>query len=161
MVVRREFKDIENIIDEAVDIEVDGGVSFVTKYDNAALIIKELFGYEQFVPCFIQLSDPMWDGYDREFIISINDNKDVYCEKYYRNGRYLNSEDGIVFILPDCCEECVSHLHSADCDVGIFIDVDFENYDDTECDDITEPVNEIHLEFAVEPNILGYIFGFH
>lgn len=161
MVVRREFKDIENIIDEAVDIEVDGGVSFVTKYDNAALIIKELFRYEQFVPCFIQLSDPMWDGYDREFIISINDNKDVYCEKYYRDGRYLNNEDGIIFILPDCCEECVSHLHSADYDGSIFIDVNFENYDDVECDDITEPVNEIHLELAVEPNILRYIFGFH
>ena len=161
MVVRKEFKDIECMINDAVSIDANDGVSFVTKYDNAALILKELLGYEQLIPYFIQLTDPSWDRYDKEFIISVNNNGEVFCEKYYRNDKYING-DGIIFILPDCDEECVTHLHSTCYEYDILVDVSFADNTDFECDGLcgtkcdTVCVDEF-CDSSAEPNIHWYL----
>lgn len=162
MVVRKEFNDIECMIDDAVSIDANEGVSFVTKYDNATLILKELFGYEQLMPYFIRLTEPSWDGYDREFIISVNNNGEVFCEKYYRNGKYING-DGIIFILPDCCEECVAHLHNTCYEYNILVDVSFADDTDSECGGLCGTkcdavfVDELCDSLKIKPYIHWYL----
>lgn len=138
MVVKKKYEDIEDMINEAVDIDTEWGTSFITKYDNAALILKELIGHEKFMPYFIELSDPSWDWYDKEFLITINNDGEVYCEKFSRNDKYLNSEDDIYFVLPDCDDECVEFVHKSE-NVSVIVDVTFED-DEDEIDD--EPVDE-------------------
>ena len=156
MVVKKGFKDIKDMITEAIDIDVESGISFITKYDNAALIVKELLGCYGLMPHFIQLSDPMWDSYDNEFIITVNSDGDVFCEKYCRDGKYLLSEDDVIFILPDCTVECAEFIYgNNDC---VIVEIDFKDLDAVECDDDIEPINEIQLELVVEPNILRHLF---
>lgn len=138
MDVRKRYNDIEDMINDAVNIDIECGVSFITKYDNAALILKELIGREQFMPCFIELSDPLWDSYEKEFIITIDCDDDVYCEKFSRNGKYVNSEDDVYFVLPDCDDECVEFVHNSE-NTSVIVDVTFED-DEAEIDD--EPADE-------------------
>lgn len=128
MVVKKEFNDIESLVSEAIDIDCEFGVSFITKYDNATVILKELLGYTELTPFLIEISDPSFDGYDKEFIISVSNDDKVFCEKFYRNNKYLSPDGGVVFVLPDCSDECISHIYkykaSFFIDVGIDDDID-------------------------------------
>lgn len=138
MDVRKRYDDIEDMINDAVNIDIDCGISFITKYDNAALILKELIGREQFMPYFIELSDPSWDWYDKEFIITINNDGEIYCEKFSRDGKYINSEDDVYFVLPDCDSDCVEFVHNNG-NESVIVDVTFDS-DEDEIDD--EPFDE-------------------
>lgn len=128
MVIKKEFNCIEDIVDDALSIDCDFGFSFITKYTNASIILKELFKQEELTPFLIDISDESFDGYDKEYIISVNNDGEVFCEKFYRKDRYIIPDNGVNYILKDCTDECISHLYKyEDC---IFIDVVFE--DETE-----------------------------
>lgn len=111
MVVRKEYENIESMVCDALDICCESSATFIAKYDSAVIILKELLGYEEFVPFLIDISDPLYSGYDREFIITVNDNDEVFCEKFYRNNKYIIPNDGVIFITLDCSDECVSYLY--------------------------------------------------
>lgn len=128
MHVGKSFVDIESMICDALEIDCENIVSFIAKYDDAAIILKELLKYDEFNPFYVDLSDPSFDGYDKEFIISVNNDGDVFCEKYYRKYGYITPDDGLTFVLPGCSDECVSHLYKYK--DRLFIDVEFE--DETE-----------------------------
>lgn len=138
MVVKKRYEDIEDMINEAVDIDTECGTSFITKYDNAALILNELIGHEKFMPYFIELSDPAWDWYKKEFIITINNDGEIYCERFSRNDKYLSSEDDVYFVLPDCDDKCVEFVHNSE-NASVIVDVTFED-DEAEIDD--KPADE-------------------
>lgn len=128
MHVEKNFVDIENMICDAIEIDCENIVSFIAKYDDAVIILKELLKYDGFNPFCIDLSDPSFDGYDKEFIVSFGADGDVFCEKYCRKDGYIIPNDGVTFILPGCSDECVSHLYKYR--DGLFINVEFE--DETE-----------------------------
>lgn len=128
MHVEKNFVDIESMICDALEIDCENIVSFIAKYDDAAIILKELLKYDEFNPFCINLNGTSFDGYNKEFIISVNDDGDVFCEKYYRKDGYITPDDGVTFILPDCSDECVSHLYKYK--DRFFVVVDFE--DETE-----------------------------
>ena len=58
MLVEKSFIDIENTVEDALEIDCEFGVSFITKYDNAIVILKELLRYGETMPFFIDISDP-------------------------------------------------------------------------------------------------------
>ena len=153
MLVRKSFNDIESIVEDALDIDCEFGVSFITKYDNAIVILKELLGYTELTPFLIDISDPSFDGYDKEFIISVS-NDEVFCEKFYRNGKYLSPDDGVVFVLPDCSDECISHIYKYK--ASFFIDVDIN--DDIEKCECCED-NDVHVKTIKDNdgNVIGYV----
>lgn len=124
MVVRKSFEDIESVVDEALDIDCDYGVSFITKYENTTIILKELLGYAELMPILIDVSDPLFDGYDKEFIISVTDNGEVFCEKLFRNNGYLHPTDGVIYIFDDCDDECLSHFYGYNC---FLVNVNIDN----------------------------------
>ena len=125
MVIKKEFNCIKDVVDDALSIDCNFGVSFVTKYDNAVIVLKELFKYEELTPFLIDISDESYDGYNKEYIISVSNDGNVFCEKFYRKDRYIMPDDGINYIFKDCTDECISHLYKyKDC---IFIDTDFED----------------------------------
>lgn len=142
MLVEKSFIDIENAVEDALEIDCEFGVSFITKYDNAIVVLKELLRYGETMPFFIDISDPSWDGYDKEFVISINNDDEVFCEKFCRDGKYLSPDDGVVFILPDCSDECLTHLYKyEDCFfVKANIDDDIEPCNCCQNDDVYERV---------------------
>lgn len=154
MLVEKNFIDVENVVEDALDVDCEFGVSFITKYDNAVIILKELLRYgDDAMPFFIDVSDPSWDGYDKEFIISFNNDSEVFCERFCRDGRYITPDDGVIFILPDCSDECLSHLYKyKDCFyVKACIDDDIEPCDCCQEDDGYEKFIKDD-----DGNIIGY-----
>lgn len=140
MVVRKDFKDIESMVDDALSIDSDFGVTFVTKFENATSIIKYIFAFSPFIPFFIQLSDPSFDGYDKEFIISITNDDELFVEKFYRKDRYLTPDDGLIFVLPDCSDECIGHLYKYN--DSFYVEVGFDDNEsdggNSECESNTD-----------------------
>lgn len=128
MHVEKSFVDIESMICDVLEIDCESIVSFIAKYDDAAIILKELLKYDEFNPFYVDLNDPSFNGYDKEFIISVNYDGDLFCEKYYRKDGYITPDDGVTFILPGCSDECVSYLYKYR--DRFFVVVDFE--DETE-----------------------------
>lgn len=125
MVIRKKFNCIEDVVDDALSIDCDFGISFITKYANANIILKELFKQEELTPFFIDISDESFAGYDKEYIISVNNDGEVFCEKFYRKDRYVVPDDGVNYIFKDCTDECISYLYKhQDC---IFIDTDLDD----------------------------------
>lgn len=136
MVVKREKVNIENLINEAMEIE-GKDISFIAKFDIASVILKELLAYDdKLMPCIIEIGEPSWDGYDREYIVSVFDG-DIFCEKFVCDGSYLTPNDGVTFILPDCDDKCVSYLHNKEFEDRIFVDITdlVDENDVVECDD--------------------------
>lgn len=125
MLIKKEFEDIECMVCEAVEIDCNDGISFISKYDNAILILKYLFEYDDIMPYHIEIFDADWDGYDSEFIITLDDCGNVFCEKFYRNDRYLYPPDGVTFILQDCTDECREHIRNNNDRYSFFIDARF------------------------------------
>ena len=132
MVLKKEFEDIKSmVIDVLTNIESNNGISFITKYDNATLILKYIFKYGNFDINHVELTSPDWDCYDREFIISVYDGE-VFCERFFKDDRYLLPNDGIDFVLPDCTDECTKHIYSKDYSCMFFVKVNFDESDDDE-----------------------------
>ena len=124
MVIRKEFEDIEHLVDEALSIDCEFGVSFIATYEDAAIILKEVLSYDdELVPFSVEIGDPSFDGYDKEYIISVN-NGEVFCEKFYRKDRYLYVDEGINFVLPNCTDECMAHIKKSREDFVVKVDFD-------------------------------------
>lgn len=125
MHVEKKYLDAATMIDDALNMDCNSDITFITKYDDATIVLKELFECGDFIPCLINIEDVGYRGYDKEFIITVNDDGEVFCEKYHRENGYFIPNDGVIFVLPDCTEECVSHLNKYK--DRIYIDVVFED----------------------------------
>lgn len=125
MVIKKEFNCIKDVVNDALSIDCDFGVSFIAKYTNASIILKELFKQEELTPFLIDISDESFANYDKEYIISVSNDGEVFCEKFYRKNRYITPDDGVNYVFKDCTDECISHLYKhQDC---IFIDIDLDD----------------------------------
>lgn len=154
MLVEKKYVDLESMLEDALSIDCDFGVTFVTKFENASFILKEILSFSEFMPFLIELSDPSFDGYNKEFIISVSNDGELFCEKFYRKDKYLMPDDGVIFVLPDCSDECISHLYKYnDC---FYIEVGFEDCEldenDCECivhtDDFVKSDSKKDLSFS-------------
>jgi len=124
VVIRKEFEDIEHLVDEALSIDCEFGVSFIATYEDAAIILKEVLSYDDELVLFsVEIGDPSFDGYDKEYIISVN-NGEVFCEKFYRKDRYLYVDEGINFVLPNCTDECMAHIKKSRDSFVVKVDFD-------------------------------------
>jgi len=124
VVIRKEFEDIEHLVDEALSIDCEFGVSFIATYEDAAIILKEVLSYDDELMLFsVEIGDPSFDGYDKEYIISVN-NGEVFCEKFYRKDRYLYVDEGINFVLPNCTDECMAHIKKSRDSFVVKVDFD-------------------------------------
>ena len=80
------------------------GVNIVAKYDVIMPILNELIKESPFMLVSAEISDVMWDGYDKEFCLSVNHDGEVFIEKAYLEEKdvYLYIGDGLTFIHNDC-----------------------------------------------------------
>lgn len=151
MVVRKDYKDIESMIDDALSIDNDFGITFITKFENATSILKYIFAFSPFTPFFIELSDPDFDMYDKEFIVSVNNNDELFAEKFYRKDKYLIPDDGVIFVLPDCSDECISHLYKYE--NSFYIEVGFDDDESEDADNECETYIDKLLQSDVEKEL--------
>ena len=109
-------------------------IAVIAKPDEAKEIFKELvcMGYDI---CNITYEHIDWDGYDDEYILSMN-HDGIWLEKFKReDGKYLTDESTITYILDNCSSKVIPYCKGkAVYEVTIGIDEE----DDEWCDDCSE-----------------------
>lgn len=78
------------------------GINIVCHYDEMIEILNSLVKNTNFTMSFIELSDPEWDGYTNEFILTIDDDGYLHCQKAIYEGHtdYIFI-DGFAFVSSD------------------------------------------------------------
>ena len=138
---RLEFNDYEEFACEVADTFDDirrnddlDDIAIIAHYDDAKYIIREILclGYNL---NSIELKNPELGYDDVPYIISvcgIDSEHEVWCEPMVRNnGKYIDDESSIIYVLDNCSSEVLKHLDS-ECifEVGIG--------DECGCDDCEE-----------------------
>ena len=79
------------------------GVSVIAHYEVMIDFINELVKNTDFSLINISIEDPEMDGYDREWVLTIDPDGYIWCEKVYRSGHggYLFCDEDIVFVHED------------------------------------------------------------
>ena len=112
-------------------------IAVIAKPDEVKEIFKELvcMGYDI---CNITYEHIDWDGYDDEYILSMN-HDGIWLEKFKReDGKYLTDESTITYILDNCSSKVIPYCKGKNVyEVTVGIDEDDECGCD-ECDDCEE-----------------------
>lgn len=105
--------DIEELVATVMsDVEnIDIAYRIIAKYEEASAIVKELLQYEETSAYHLEIWDEGWDGYDKEFLITIDSTLAILCEPLYQDGDYLSYDSDKVFIMDGCSQKSV-----ADCE---------------------------------------------
>lgn len=108
-------------------------IAVIAKPDEVKEIFKELIciGYDI---CNITYERIDWDGYDDEYILSMN-HDGIWLEKFKReDGKYLTDESTITYILDNCSSKVIPYCKGKNVyEVTVGIDED-----DCDCDDCSE-----------------------
>lgn len=134
---RLEFNDYEEFACEVADTLDDirrnddfNDIAIIAHYDDAKYIIREILclGYDL---NSIELKDPELGYDDVPYVVSvcgIDSEYEVWCEPMVRdNGKYINDESSIIYVLDNCSSEVLKHLDS-ECIFEVGID------DECSCD---------------------------
>ena len=119
---RLEFNDYEDFACEVTDTfdsirqnDDFGDIAIIAHYDEAKQIIREIlcFGYDI---NSIELKDPELGYDDVPYVISvcgIDSEHEVWCEPMIcDNGKYIDDESSIIYVLDNCSSEVLKHLDS-------------------------------------------------
>lgn len=129
------------LIDDIVDIcnimldKVEAGyesVSFVGKYDDTKVLIKELLLSDD--ETFISLADLEPDGlysYNKEYIVSLDNEMNVWVEKAYDEDDecYIWIGDNCVLVADDCNSALLKAIESKE-----VYEVGYDLGDECKCD---------------------------
>ena len=122
---------------DRLDKENFEDIAVIAKPDEAKEIFKELvcMGYDI---CNITYERIDWDGYDDEYILSMN-HDGIWLEKFKReDGKYLTDESTITYILDNCSSKVIPYCKGKNVyEVTVGIDEDDECGCD-ECDECEE-----------------------
>ena len=139
---RLEFNDYEEFACEVADTfddicKNDGfdDIAIIAHYNEAKHIIREILclGYDL---NSIELKNPELGYDDVPYVISvcgIDSEYEVWCEPMVRdNGKYIDDESSIIYVLDNCPSEVLKHLDS-ECIFEVGIDDDECSCDECEC----------------------------
>ena len=139
---RLEFNDYEEFACEVADKfdelnkEEFEDIAVIAKPNEVKEIFKELvcIGYDI---CNITYERIDWDGYDDEYILSMN-HDGIWLEKFKNENEYLKDESTITYILDNCSSKVIPYCKGKNVyEVTVGIDEDDECGCD-ECDDCEE-----------------------
>ena len=119
---RLEFNDYEEFACEVADTFDDicknddfNDIAIVAHYDEAKQIIREILSLGYDINS-IELKNPELGYDDVPYVISvcgIDSEYEVWCEPMVRdNGKYIDDESSIIYVLDNCSSEVLKHLDS-------------------------------------------------
>ena len=131
-----DFEDFSCVIADKfdrLDKENFEDIAVIAKPNEIKEIFKELvcIGYDI---CNITYERIDWDGYDDEYILSMN-HDGIWLEKFKSENEYLTDESTITYILDNCSSKVIPYCKGKNVyEVTVGIDED----DECECDDCEE-----------------------
>ena len=111
------------------------------KYDIAKSILEALIRLGINIDLGIEINEPDWDGYDKEFGIYLSQDG-CGCEKKWHtdlkgHGKYLTSEPNVAFVHEDCSSTMLRYI-------GDGFKYEFGFDEDADCIDEYNDCNEIN-----------------
>ena len=106
-------------------------IAVIAKPDEIKEIFKELvcMGYDI---CNITYEHIDWDGYDDEYILSMN-HDGIWLEKFKReDGKYLTDESTITYILDNCSSKVIPQCRGKIV-YEVTVGIDEDECDECEC----------------------------
>jgi len=136
---RNFFEDYEELSDYMIDKAQDGLYTVaVLFYDDALGLLRELMRYDDVEVEALDIKPEEYDGYDKEYYVSLADDMVASVEPAYVGGRYLNAEADLTLIDGGANSAIIKNLPENKCHeiyVGITED-EMEDYDfKLDCDD--------------------------
>ena len=134
---------VDNLSDVAdamcFDITEDNyeDVMFAGYYEDAIVVLKHLLMFDETTPYHIDIADVDLYGYEKEYFITLDSKKNVWCEKAYdyENSRYLVSDTNRLYIADECDFALINYLI---CSQDEMYSVSYSSNDERECDDKAE-----------------------
>lgn len=138
-------------------------VSVIGFYKDIKNVLKYLITFDYDIAS-IDLEEPEINGYEKEFILSIDSVGCIWVDKLWNDNKYLNYESNITFIFDDC-NSAVINASLGGCLVEVAIStecnsISFKDYDKEYnkeelvdiykkiIEDVQKPNNcEINIEF--------------
>ena len=121
------------LVDDVISDSENEIVDIVAKYDDVKEILKELVYYGRELE-FVELEPAEWNGYDKEYSISVFDNK-VSCEKLWHEDRYYGSDAEIVFFMEDVNSKVIKSYPECSKMYEVHIKDDEDEFEcDEDCD---------------------------
>lgn len=122
------FDDICDIANFMVENADDGkDVCAVFHYNEAVELLRELILLvNDYDILAIELQPEDWDGYDKEYYISLNKICGLCVEPAFRWGKYLGTAADIMLVAPDANSKIITCPTS---DVEMMFEVSFDKLD--------------------------------
>lgn len=116
-----EFQTYEDLAFEVVEKMqcVEDGIDIIALYDDARAIIRELILTGACTVGSMELYDPEWCGYNKEFYITvskvIDDEWTIWCEPAMRENEteYIYGEADICYLLDNCSSRIIHRIKSS------------------------------------------------
>lgn len=137
----RNFESYEDLAFEVVEKMqyVTDGIDIVGFYDDAREIIRELVLTGACTIGSMELHDPEWSGYDKEFYITVSkcfdDEWTIWCEPAMRENEteYIYGEADICYLLDNCSSRIIPRIKSSVLYETSIVDEDGEFECDGDC----------------------------
>lgn len=174
---RNFFEDYEELSDYMIDKAQDGIYTVaVLFYDDALGLLRELMRYDDVDIEALEIKPEEYDGYDKEYYVSIADDMVASVEPAYVGGRYLDADADLTLIDGDANSAIIRNIPENKCHeiyIGISEDemegYDFDSIYDDEDDELDEVFEKAELLKNKDDNIIGikidaeslfkYLFG--
>lgn len=117
----RNFESFEDLAFEVVEKMqcVEDSIDIIAFYDDAREIIRELILTGACTIGSMELHDPEWSGYDKEFYITVSkcfdDEWTIWCEPAMRENEteYIYGEADICYLLDNCSSRIIPRIKSS------------------------------------------------
>lgn len=129
------FDYIDELCEEILDRlneDDETSVSVIGTYDGIRAFIKEFMEYDEVEFDSLVIKDPEYNDYYDEYVVDIwnNDGEILFgCEPAKRDGRYLNCEGNVLYLLDDVKQAV---LNTCEYDEKYFVII---GEDESDCDD--------------------------
>ena len=132
------FEDVSGVVDKLLEEwdkleekkKEDYTISVVSHYNIMKDIINYLVKNTSFMLCDIELEEPNYRNYYDEYILTIDSNLEIWCQKAkLDNDKYVRVEDSITFVHSDVNSKFVV-INKNEC----LIEFDFGSEEETVCD---------------------------
>ena len=96
---------------------VDNGleeVEFIGCYYDISIVLKNLLMFDETFPYFINIVDPKYDDYEKEYSIILDSDMNIWCEKAYMDNEYLYVVSEKVYVADDCNQELLESIETCE-----------------------------------------------
>ena len=115
-----EFEDLAVAIMD--NSKKDKYVSVIGYCEDIQQLIKTLCRYRDINIYNIEIYSYDYNGYDKEFVLTLDIFGDIWCEPFYKNERYLSIDSGVVYVFSDINSKCLKGITSEEIIEVIFDD---------------------------------------